>query len=850
MRDALRPVKVTMQTRFEGTIILNRDPLPDESRSISILPPDRLRHVEPEAPLRWSARAGYRIERDEVVFVFAPELYPHHDRAADPVLVAGPFNNWTPDASWRLSETREQRRPRLTLRVPLAALGAPARGSEQPPTDAIVGPGAVEPGDCDTFGARAPGSRGTPTAPIPFKFIAASGYWFQPPDTTPNLETTPEGCTNLVLHPGRSGNHVLRFALHSRTDQLTPPTLLWAGTGETFATKAAPGGAFFKLAPTLPLGVFVGETSTTFRLFAPRATSVRLETITPDGSATLLTPLSPACDGVWEASRPGNLHGWRYRYFVDGPNHDGSTDFNPNEPILDPYAAAAQSPAGPGFVIDEHLMPPVQPRFTPAPLADLVIAEAHLRDLLALDPEFAAHPRPGFRELAAFIRRADCPLRTLGVNALELLPVQEFDAPHPQARPSGFHWGYMPVNWFSPTSLYASDPAHASQIHEFRDLVAACHEAGIAVILDVVYNHTGEPNALLRLDKHLFFTDAPDGALSNWSGCGNDLRADTPMGTRLIIDSLRWLVEKYDVDGFRFDLAELLGAGVLHEIRREIAPLKPNLALIAEPWSFRGHIASELRGSGFASWNDGYRDFFAHWVWGARDADGLAHFLCGSPGSRAASPADTVNYTESHDDLCWLDRITENPGNDGTHPTPNDIRRTRLMFACLLASQGTPMFAAGQEFLRTKGGTGNTYLRGDLSRLTPERLADHAGTRQYVRDWITLRLSPAGSPLRHPRAHAPGYFKKFPSPDGRSLALLINADRSAPGPSLIFAANPNTHAGSLPCGAPEGATLRLLADDSEADPAGIAERTDGPRATRDSLELPPLSAALWEIQPR
>ncbi len=811
MREALRPVEARMDTRHEGTITLNRDPAPGESPSLSVLPPDRLRQVAPESPTRWSALSGYRIEHDEVVFVFAPEFYAPHDRVASPVLVAGPFNDWSPGDAWKLTESRELRLPRLTLRVPIGKLIA------------------------------------TPGFPTTFKFVSTSGFWFEPPDSAPNRVTDAEGRTNLRLHPARTGNHVLRFALAADHEPSTAPVLLWGGTGETLATTAAPGGAFLKLATPLRLGVTVGEDDTTFRLFAPRASEVRLETITPDGHASLITPLSPTGDGVWEATRAGNLHGWRYRYFVNGLNRDKSTAFDPREPILDPYAPAAESPAGPGFVIDEHRMPsPVRP-YTPPPLADLVIAEAHLRDLVALDPHFAEHPRPGYRELAAFLRRPDCPLRTLGVNALELLPLQEFDAPHPHARPPGFHWGYMPVNWFSPSSLYASDPRHASQIAEFADLVAACHEAGMAVILDVVYNHTGEPNALLRLDRHHFFTDAPDGALSNWSGCGNDFRANTPMGTRLIVDSLRWFIEKYDVDGFRFDLAELLGTGVLREIRRELAPLKPNLALIAEPWSFRGYIAHELRGAGYASWNDGFRDFFAHWVWGARDAEGLAHFLAGSPGTFAATPADTLNYTESHDDLCWLDRITENAGNDGTHPTPNDIRRTRLMFACLFASLGTPMFTAGQEFLRTKGGHGNTYLRGDLSRLTPGRLAEHADTRDYVRGWIAVRRSAAGAPLRRTAAPTPGFFQKFPSPDGRGLALVYNADRSSPGPTLLFAANPNPHSLLLPCPLPTGTRLKLLADGRHANPSGIPEHADGPLRTPGALRLPALSAALWEI---
>ena len=411
---------------------------------------------------------------------------------------------------------------------------------------------------------------------------------------------------------------------------------------------------------------------------------------------------------------------------------------------------------------------------------------------------------------------------------------------------SGIPLGLHAVNWFSPSSLYASSPESGSQMEEFRDLVDACHEAGLAVILDVVYNHTGSPNALLRCDKHHFFTDGPDGALSNWSGCGNDFRADTPMGVRLITDSLKWFVERYGVDGFRFDLAELLGVAVLRDLRRELSALKKKTILIAEPWSFRGYIAPALRGSGYACWNDGYRDALADWVRGGRDVATIAHFLSGSPGNFALTPAGTVNYTESHDDRCWLDRITENPGNDGTNPTPDDIARTRLMFACLFASLGVPMFAAGQEFLRTKSGANNTYLRGDFSRLTKDRLDRFADTREYVRGWIALRRSETGKILRRGDVIPAGFFRKFPATDGRGIALLFNADGVDSAAPALFAANPTPETVEIMCEIPGFPDFRLFADDRTAGTSPLVERAPGPqKIPGNSVKiLTPASAAL------
>ena len=809
MSDPLMPLEVRMDTRWSGTVRLDRDPLPGEPTPLSVVPPARLRTVMHESPLLWSVRSGYRIEDGEVVFVFAPEHFAGHDWPSDPVRVAGPFNDWSPDESWTLVAAEEHHRTRLVLRVP----------------EARVFRGAY--------------------ACVPFKFHSVSGNWFQPRDESPNRVNDPLGRTNLEICPDRTGRHVLRFVLTEPPPPGTPPTLLWGGESGTLAVPALPGGAFLDLWTPRELGVSVGDTHTEFRLFAPRATGVLLETVAPDGPARSHAALACDDEGVWSVKRPGNLHGRFYRYFVSGDNHDASTAFDAADPVLDPYAVAAAGPGGPAIVYDTRRMPSPDTGYRTPRATDLVIAEAHLRDLLTLDPEFAAHPRPGFRELAAFLRKRDCPLRDLGINAIELLPVQEIEAPDPAARPKDFAWGYMPVNWFAPASLYASKPEAASQVEEFADLVRACHEAGFAVILDVVYNHYGAPNALLRCDKHHFFTEEADGSLTNWSGCGNDFRADTPMGVRLIADSLKWMIRRYGVDGFRFDLAELLGAGVLRDLRREVLAEKADAILIAEPWSFRGHIATALRGSGYASWNDGFRDAMAEWVRGGRDAVTLAYFLTGSPAHFATCPGETVNYTESHDDRCWLDRITENPLHNALHPTPADIARTRLMFACLFAALGVPMFAAGQEFLRTKSGVNNTYLRGDLSKLTRERSEQFADTRDFVRGWIALRTSPLGACFRRPDAFPAGWFSLFPAADGRAFALLYNAPADAAGPPVLFAANPNRLPVEIPCAVPAFDRYRLFADDRTAGVSPLAEREDGPRRTARGVLLPPLSAAAW-----
>jgi pullulanase/glycogen debranching enzyme len=403
----------------------------------------------------------------------------------------------------------------------------------------------------------------------------------------------------------------------------------------------------------------------------------------------------------------------------------------------------------------------------------------------------------------------------------------------------------MTVNYFSPESSYALESKKASQIEEFRGLVEDFHEADMAVIIDVVYNHVGEPNHLLFIDKFYYFhlDDAND--LINWSGCGNDLRCDTPMARRLIIDSLKHLVETYDVDGFRFDLAELIGIEVLHEIEVELKKVKPSLVLIAEPWSFRGHIQDELKETGYASWNDGYRESIAKYVLGEGNQDMIRYFLSGSPSS-TRFVAQTINYTESHDDHCWLDRITERPKFDGSNPTVLDRRRTHLMAAILFSSLGVPMLAEGQDFLRSKKGISNTYQRGDVNALDYNQRLVYSGTHDYFASWIRFRRSELGQAFRYDGGLQEGYFD-FAFADGFSAVVaLYNADFSRSGPRLVLAINPHFHYATVHCPKIAGLNMKQVADQERFDVGGLLNALI-PRDA-EAIHIPPLSCGLWIVE--
>jgi pullulanase/glycogen debranching enzyme len=315
------------------------------------------------------------------------------------------------------------------------------------------------------------------------------------------------------------------------------------------------------------------------------------------------------------------------------------------------------------------------------------------------------------------------------------------------------------------------------------------------------------------------------------------------MAKRLIIDSLIHLIEMYGIDGFRLDLAELLGLDVLRDVETALKRVKPDVILIAEPWSFRGHIAGALRDTGWASWNDGYRNFLRDFVRGGASRDAFEYYLKGSPWHFAKWPAQTVNYTESHDDRSWIDMITENAGNNGAEPTANDRRRTHLMAAVLFSSIGIPMLAAGQDFLRSKNGVNNTYLRGDLNALDYRRIFRFSATHTYFADWIAFRRSEAGSLLRLFSRPSETFFRFFFALDSTATAAIYNADLSQGSRRLLFAVNPTTSDVSIPVG-PEIAAgnWRQLADHERFFGTKTRDTAQGVDA---DLFLPALGCGLW-----
>jgi len=674
--------------------------------------------------------------------------------------------------------------------------------------------------------------------PMRFKFVTGDHRWLEVPATAPNAARDEGGNVNYRIDSHRTGQHLFAFTLPTPADLSAGWTVSWQG-GEGVPLR--PGAFFYRLESRAKLGALVNGNETVFRLFAPRARRVdlcvcaRLE----DQATPHRYAMTKRADHTWDVTLTQNLHGWFYWYLVDGPN-DAFGHFDPTMRVLDPYALATVSRHGPGIVVDRSTLAPADRSFATPAWQDLVIAEAHVRDLTTHAPvKLKPDERLGFTGLRKWVESPEFYLHHLGVNAVELQPIQEAD----NRNRDDYQWGYMTANYFAPASAFSLQPEKASGIREFQDLVAAFHRRGMAVILDVVYNHVGEPAHLLFVDKLYYFEVEPDGKLSNWSGCGNDLRASSAMALRLIIDSCVHLIETFGVDGFRFDLADLVGLEPLKQIEKALKRVKPDVILIAEPWSFRGHIGGALRDTGWASWNDGYRNFVRDFVRGGGTREGYEYFLKGSPWHYAKWPAQTVNYTESHDDRTWIDVITENPDGNGHSPTANDRRRTHLMAAILFSSIGIPMISAGQDFLRSKQGVNNTYLRGDLNALDYRRIFRFPSSHAYFADWIAFRRSEAGALLRLYSRPPDRYFRFFFAPDSTAAATVYNADHTHGPHRLLFAVNPTQQDVFIPIGAElASGRWRQLADHEQfflSAPPRHAEPVEA------ELFVPALGCGLW-----
>ncbi|HEX5396155.1 MAG TPA: glycogen debranching protein GlgX, partial [Candidatus Limnocylindria bacterium] len=530
-----------------------------------------------------------------------------------------------------------------------------------------------------------------------------------------------------------------------------------------------------------PLGATPDADGTNFALFSRNASAVELCLFDADGREERV-PIAEHAEFVWHCYLPGVRPGQRYGYRVHGPYEpEHGHRFNPSKLLLDPYASLIDGDIRVtdelfGYRIgDEQLDLSLDERDSAAlmpkcvvvdhafdwgddappatPLADSLIYETHVKGFTKLHPGVAPELRGTYAGLASEVAIEH--IRRLGVTAVELLPIHHIADEHfLQERGLTNYWGYNTVGFFAPDTRFAAtdDP-----VREVKGMVKLLHAAGIEVILDVVYNHTGEgsetgPTVVFRgIDNAAYYRLAPEDPRHyvDYTGTGNTLDATEPRVLQLIMDSLRRWVTDYHVDGFRFDLASAL-ARELHEVDRLGAffdiigqdPVIRRVKLIAEPWDLgEGGYQVGNFPPGWSEWNGRYRDTVRRfWHDDAGQTADLAYRLTGSSDLYADDgrrPHASINYVTSHDGFTLRDLVSyehkhnEANGEDNRDGTDDNAsrnfgvegptsdrgvlearaRQQRNLLATLLLSQGVPMLLAGDELGRTQGGNNNAYCQ-------------------------------------------------------------------------------------------------------------------------------------------
>jgi len=520
-----------------------------------------------------------------------------------------------------------------------------------------------------------------------------------------------------------------------------------------------------------------------FALFSSQATKVELCLFDRAGkNEQQRIELPEYRDEIWHGYVPEIGPGTIYGFRVHGPYRpEEGLRFNANKLLLDPYARAHigelkwdpavfgyQMESGDDLTFDERDSAPFVPKsvvvdrdfdwkrekvWKPVPWDRAIIYETHVRGYTKLHPAVPENQRGTFAGLAT--KAVIDYIKALGVTTVELLPVHTFVNDDFLLRKElTNYWGYNSIGFFAPDPRYAADPSKSLQ--EFKEMVARFHDAGLEVIIDVVYNHTAEGNekgptlCFRGLDNAAYYRLVPDKKRHyiNDTGTGNTVNLSHPRVIQMVTDSLRYWVEEMHVDGFRFDLGTILArepggfdthSGFMKACMQD--PVLDKVKLVAEPWDC-GPGGYQVGGfpAGWAEWNDKFRDTARDFWRGEATPGALAPRLCASPdffNQRGRQPWASVNFVTAHDGFTLDDLVTYNEkhneangedNKDGhSHnrswnhgvegPSEDEAilglrkRQMKNILATLLLSQGTPMILAGDEFARTQKGNNNAYCQ-------------------------------------------------------------------------------------------------------------------------------------------
>ena len=512
-------------------------------------------------------------------------------------------------------------------------------------------------------------------------------------------------------------------------------------------------------ASDVPLGARYSKSSTSFSVWAPTATRLRLDI---NGHSHEMERQEA---GVWHRTVKGNLHGAAYSFQA---TVNGRT-----RKVNDPYAKSMTANSRKSVVLDLPATDPSGFRQHERPSVeyanDVIIYELHVRDASAAVSsgiqhkkkflgltEKNTHTETGYSTGLSYIKE-------LGCTHVQLLPINDFGRVDELKMEENYNWGYDPLFFQSPEGSYASDPADPeARVREGKQMIQSFHEEELSVILDVVYNHVfkRETSPFEKLVPGYYFRYHDNGEPSNGTGTGNDVATERKMVRKFVLDSIDYWLKEYRVDGFRFDLMGEMDVRTMQEIRRRCQEEDKLIILLGEGWELDTPLPPEQKATifqshqleGIAFFNDKFRDTMKGTLFEQYDqgyANGKGRFIELMPLLTAGScvgsfghplvrqPAQSVNYVECHDNHTLWDRLQISNGEE----EEEDRKKIhQLATGLTLLSQGIPFLQAGQEWYRTKNGEENSYISGDeINQLDWQRRAAEDDNIQWIKTLISIR---------------------------------------------------------------------------------------------------------------
>ena len=513
------------------------------------------------------------------------------------------------------------------------------------------------------------------------------------------------------------------------------------------------------------LGVNYYPEKTIFRVWSPVADRIQMLIYADDRIPVYesIYDMNRANSGTWNIELEGDYAGKYYTYQVYYDNKIYE--------VVDPYANCVGTNSNRGLIVDLNQTNPENwdedSRIRLNNYVDAVIYELHVRDFstshysgIKNKGKYLAFTEQGTKNPGGLKTGIDH-LQELGITHVHLLPVFDF-ASVDDENEDDYNWGYDPQLYNVPEGSYASNPEDEARIIEFKKMIKSLHDKGIGVIMDVVFNHTyfQENSPLNLLVPNYFYRFNYQGQCSNGSGCGNEIATEKPMVRKFIIDSLKYWVKEYHIDGFRFDLMALIDQETMHLIEQELHQINPSILIYGEPWLagdtplppekrmtrgkqqeldiavFNDHLRNAIKGDndgqvrGFVSGVQDREKAIKKGVVGGIEYNNVINNFC-------KQPHETINYVSSHDNLTLWDKLQKsNPEDDEI----TRIKMDRLAQAIIMTAQGIPFLAGGEEFLRTKYGDHNSYNSGDrINQLKWERKSKYLNTFKYYQGLIKLR---------------------------------------------------------------------------------------------------------------